>query len=368
MALPAPRGKECRLDLVPRWRQPARRLGVALLLSWAVAFALSTQFLIQPFIWPNWSLEEIGLAWFAILRDRVIVASLIAVGVVLSQALPLKSVWLRTGALAVAIWSFTFAGELVVQALDSFNTHSILPGTLRWTLLSLSAACTWHLWRSSRETSDALAREALHKVSIEHQLARTQLTALRSQIEPHFLFNSLATIRHLQGADPQAGAHVLANFVDYLSRTLPMIERREVRLEDELALVRAYLVVMAVRMAGRLQTTIDVPDALCDSAVPSLAVATLVENAIKHGLSPSPQGGRLEIRATASGDELELSVTDTGVGLGAGGSGSGIGLSNVRARLATLYGRRGTLQVAANPGGGVRASLRLPRTALEHAA
>jgi signal transduction histidine kinase len=348
------------LPAVAALRRGLGHFATALGISSAVAFMLSVQYLVQPWIWRNWPVDEVLVGWLYVLRDRLIVATLVALGVVLADSLAVRPPWLRTVALALGILLGALGGELAVQALSDFDHSSVVPWTVRSTLLSFAAAATLHLWRSSRDTREALGQESLRQFSIEQQLLHTRLSALRSQIEPHFLFNSLATIRHLQGTDPAAGSQLLANFVDYLRRVLPMTEHGEVRLAEEIALIRRYLAIMSVRMSGRLQVHIDAPAALDELAVPPLALATLVENAIKHGLTPSPHGGRLEIRAAVVNGNLRLDVFDDGVGLGTGSSGSGIGLSNVRARLATLYGMRGALQVAALPAGGVHAQLRLP--------
>jgi len=206
-----------------------------------------------------------------------------------------------------------------------------------------------------------LRNETLRNLNIEHQLTNTRLAALRSQIEPHFLFNTLATLRWLQRTEPDAGARLLANFIDYLSRIGPMLERTEVALGEEIDLMRAYLEVVEMRMGDRLQVAFDVPTALRQARVPPLALATLVENAVKHGISRAQYGGEIVILAREVAHQLVLSVTDTGVGFSQNSSsGTGIGLSNVRARLSTLYGGLGSLRVEANLPTGVRATLRVP--------
>jgi LytS/YehU family sensor histidine kinase len=154
---------------------------------------------------------------------------------------------------------------------------------------------------------------------------------------------------------------MLAGFIDYLRRVMPMLECSEVALGDEINLIRAYLAVIQLRMSGRLAVTFQVPDELRTTRVPPLALATLVENAIKHGLAPLPSGGTISITASSHQGLLELVVADNGVGLKAdSGGGTGIGLSNVRARLATLYGAKATLQVQANRPTGVCATIKLP--------
>ena len=151
------------------------------------------------------------------------------------------------------------------------------------------------------------------------------------------------------------------SFIDYLRRIMPMLDRSEVPLGEEVDLVRAYLAVIQVRMLARLKVALDVPDRLRHVLVPPLALATLVENAVKHGITPSPSGGEIRIGAVEHAGQLQLCVADTGVGLRADGTGgTGIGLSNVRARLTTLHGARAGLRVETNEPSGVRALLYLP--------
>jgi len=219
----------------------------------------------------------------------------------------------------------------------------------------------FYLWRMSSDSHEQLRTEALRRLSTEHQLTNTRLTALRSQIEPHFLFNTLATLRWLQRTEPEAGARMLASFVDYLRRMAPMLDCSEVALGEEIDLMRAYLAVVEMRMGGRLHVAIDVPPSLRHARVPPLALATLVENAVKHGISRAQDGGEIAIRARNIARQLVICVTDTGVGLNSSsGGGTGIGLSNVCSRLSTLYGPLGSLRVEANTPTGVRATLRLP--------
>jgi sensor histidine kinase YesM len=221
----------------------------------------------------------------------------------------------------------------------------------------------FYLWRMSSDSSEQLRNDALRSLNIEHQLTNTRLAALRSQIEPHFLFNTLATLRWLHRTEPEAGARLLATFIDYLRRIGPMLECAEVALGDEIDLMRSYLEVVEMRMGERLRVAIDVPPHLRRARVPPLALATLVENAVKHGISRSHHGGEIAILARDVAHQLVLSVTDTGAGFSPrSGGGTGIGLSNVCSRLSTLYGALGSLRVEANTPTGVRATLILPCT------
>jgi signal transduction histidine kinase len=347
-------------------RRPAGhvvRAALAFGFSTAIAFGMSLQFLAQLFVWRNWPIREVLQGWLYIFRDRLIVATLITLPIVFLGILRNQSPLLRSALLAASVLAGAIVGEWLVRLLyDQQNALApLLTDALRWSAVAFAVATTNYLWRASVDSGEQLRQESLHRQSVEQQLANTRLTALRKQIEPHFLFNTLATVRRLHQTDPAAGAGMLANFIDYLRRVLPMLGCSEVPLGDEVNLLRAYLAVIQLRMLGRLAITFQVPGDLRAARVPPLALATLVENAIKHGLAPLPSGGTISITASADHGQLELVVVDNGVGLKADSSGgTGIGLYNVRARLATLYGAKGTLQVQANQPAGVCATIRLP--------
>jgi LytS/YehU family sensor histidine kinase len=335
-------------------------------LSTAIAFGMSLQFLAQLFVWRNWPVSEVFEGWRYIFRDRLIVATMIALPVAFLDILRSKrpqSPLRRSALLAVSVLAGAIAGEWLVRLLDDEQTAvaPLLAAALRWSAVAFAVATTYYLWRASADSAERFRQESLRRQSVDQQLARTRLTALRQQIEPHFLFNTLATVRRLHQVDPVAGAGVLAQFIDYLRRVLPMLDCSEVALGDEINLIGAYLAVIRSRMVGRLAVTFQVPGNLRAARFPPLALATLVENAVKHGLAPLPAGGSIAISAAVRDGQLEVIVADNGVGLAADfAGGSGIGLYNVRARLATLYGAQASLQVQANQPTGVCATIRLP--------
>ncbi len=347
-------------------RRPSGHVARAILVfgfSTTIAFGMSLQFLAQLFVWRNWPIREVLQGWLYIFRDRLIVAILITLPIVLLGILRIRSPLLRSALLAASVLAGAIVGEWLVRLLyDEQNAlASLLTYALRWGAVAFAVATTYYLWRASADSGEQFRQESLRRQLVEQQLANTRLTALRKQIEPHFLFNTLATVRRLHQTDPAAGAGMLAGFIDYLRRVLPMLECSEVPLGDEVNLIRAYLTVIQLRMSGRLVVTFQVPGNLGTVLVPPLALATLVENAIKHGLTPRPSGGTISITASSYEGLLELVVADNGVGLKAdSGGGTGIGLYNVRARLATLYGAKAALQVQANRPTGVCATIRLP--------
>jgi signal transduction histidine kinase len=217
-----------------------------------------------------------------------------------------------------------------------------------------------YYYKRDADAAHRLHEAHLRRLNAERQETEARLRSLQAQIEPHFLFNTLAHIQRLGQVRPHDGRAMLCDLIDYLRSALPQMRERESTIGRELALVRAYLNVQQIRMGERLSVEIDVPCELLDVFLPPMMLLTLAENAIKHGLGPKREGGRLHIAARAAGDRVEVEVRDDGVGL-AIGAGRGRGLSNTRARLATMFGASGTLEIGSSAGGGVCALLALPR-------
>jgi two-component sensor histidine kinase len=210
-----------------------------------------------------------------------------------------------------------------------------------------------------RDAQRRLHRARLARVEIEKQVTETRLRLLQAQIEPHFLFNSLASVKRLYEREPEKGRALLRNLTDYLRVATLHARQRDARLGDEIALARSFLAIFQARMHGRLHVHIDVPDSLESARVPPLMVGTLVENAIKHGIDPRASGGSVSLFAATQDGVLELGVRDDGVGFKER-SGFGVGLANIRARLETLFAGEGSLELATNAEGGVTATIRLP--------
>ena len=221
----------------------------------------------------------------------------------------------------------------------------------------LVAGYVFYLRAQSTEVEAGAAE--LRRGALETQQLATRLRLLQAQVEPHFLFNTLSNIRRLAQTDAGAGRAMLAQLSRYLRAALPRMREHETTLADEIELVRAYLGLQQVRMGARLETAIDAPPALLEASVPPMMLATLVENAIKHGIAPLAEGGAIRISAQKADGALKLTVADTGRGLVAS-SGSGVGLANIRARLAALYGERAALRLEANSPRGVAAVITLP--------
>jgi len=210
------------------------------------------------------------------------------------------------------------------------------------------------------QSSDAEARTAeLRHGALETQQLATRLRLLQAQVEPHFLFNTLSNVRRLGQTDSGAGRAMLGQLTRYLRAALPRMRADDSTLAEEVDLVSAYLGVQKIRMGERLDFAIDAPAALLSARVPPMMLATLVENAIKHGIGPLAEGGSIRVNAESAPGVLILTVADSGRGFRAE-SGTGVGLANVRARLAALYGERAVLELKANTPRGVVASITLP--------
>jgi sensor histidine kinase YesM len=214
----------------------------------------------------------------------------------------------------------------------------------------------------------AMHAAEIDRLALDREMAEARLQVMQAQIEPHFLFNTLANVRRLYQTDIATGAKMLDNLMRYLEVALPRMRQAQSSVDREVGLVEAYLGVQAVRMGRRLSFELDIAPALRTLSLPPMMLLTLVENAIKHGLNPLPEGGRIVISAQRDGEQLKLEVRDDGRGFRES-SGAGTGLANIRARLALLHAETATLSLTENAGRGVTSTLVLPATrAMEDAA
>jgi signal transduction histidine kinase len=199
--------------------------------------------------------------------------------------------------------------------------------------------------------------------SLKRQLAEAQLKMMQAQVEPHFLFNTLASVDYLIETDPARASTMQKNLIQYLRAALPQMREGSTTLGKEIALCRAYLEILKVRMEDRLQYAITVPQGLASAQFPPMMLQSLVENAIKHGLEPKAEGGTLTLSADIANGNLRVTVADTGLGLGAASRpGTGVGLSNVNERLAALYAGSAKLTVESNTPSGTIATIEVPYT------
>lgn len=243
--------------------------------------------------------------------------------------------------------------------------------TLLWVLGSAILKYTYK-GRMQAEVKAAQATETAEAESLKRQVVEARMAAMQAQVEPHFLFNTLASIDHLIETDPARASTMQKNLIALLRASMPTMREANgdvtgsgtsgVRdLGRELAVIRPYLEILKVRMEERLVTHIDVPEGLLSAEFPPMMIQTLVENAIKHGLEPKPEGGELRLKVEIMHGKLQVVVADTGLGFGkAATAGTGVGLANIRERLQLLYGPRASLSVAENQPSGTVVTITVP--------
>ncbi|AOY00789.1 sensor histidine kinase [Jeongeupia sp. USM3] len=302
------------------------------------------------------------------LFDNVVIAN--AIGVLIWAQYALLN-WLglprllgHVIAVPVGIW-----GGLMLAALFGVADISgrLADPLANWRLivscLLLAGTATVVIVLYVRSVSDRAELAAEQRRSADAHQAETaaQLALLQAQIEPHFLFNTLANVRSLIVADPPLAQTMLDHLNGYLRASLGRTRRPRAHLADELQIVEPLLAIAAIRLQARLRYRVDVPAALRDALLPPLLLQPLVENALEHGIEAAITGGEIVVRAEATADGLlRLSVTDTGLGFTLEANGDGVGLANVRQRLASLYGEQGRLALYPNPPRGAIAELTLP--------
>ena len=201
-------------------------------------------------------------------------------------------------------------------------------------------------------------------VALEAQLTAARLNALQAQLHPHFLFNALNAISTLLRRDTRAAQEALTSFSELLRLALSHSSQPEVSLREDVEFLRCYVEIQQTRLGDRLRFEEEIDPAAFDCLVPALLLQPLVENAIRHGIEPSPDPGIVRVAIHPQDGWLLVTVEDNGAGLSAKeeehGSGTGIGLQNLRSRLETLYGTQQQVEVTTRNGGGVRVKVEIP--------
>ena len=207
------------------------------------------------------------------------------------------------------------------------------------------------------------AQQEAEYQTLKRQVAESKMQMMQAQIEPHFLFNTLASVEHLIETDPPRAAAMQHSLIDYLRAVIPQMRDQSVNtnLGREAEIVKAYLTLLKMRMEERLEFNIAIPEGLTSAVFPTMMLQTLVENAIKHGLEPKAEGGIITVSAEVAHNKLRVSVIDNGLGFGiAPTGGMGLGLQNIRERLALLYDAKAQLIISPNVANGVIAIIELP--------
>ncbi|WP_310387849.1 sensor histidine kinase [Roseateles sp.] len=225
--------------------------------------------------------------------------------------------------------------------------------------------------RLQAEVKAAQATETAEAESLKRQVVEARMAAMQAQVEPHFLFNTLASIDHLIETDPPRASQMQKNLIALLRASMPTMREANASgvrdLGRELAVIKPYLEILKVRMEERLQTEINVPEGLLSAEFPPMMMQSLVENAIKHGLEPKAEGGMLTVKAEVNHGKLAVTVADTGLGFGrAATSGTGVGLANIRERLMLLYGAKASVTVSENQPSGTKVTITVPYRSRGH--
>ncbi|MCC2962498.1 histidine kinase, partial [Massilia sp. IC2-278] len=213
------------------------------------------------------------------------------------------------------------------------------------------------------ELQTRTANAAAERESMQRQLSETKMQMMQAQVEPHFLFNTLASVEHLIETNPPRASAMQRSLIQYLRAVLPQMRDNILvtNLGREVDMVTAYLNLLKMRMEERLTVDMQIPEGLRNAAFPPMMLQSMVENAIKHGLECKPEGGTLKIVADVADGKLRLTVTDDGVGFGVVPSnGTGLGLPTIRERLRLLHGDAGQLHIASNSPTGVIAMVEVP--------
>jgi len=334
-----------------------------------VVFCLvvATELLAQPAVFDYWTLPAIASGFLDVyLQDLGYGAMILLALTAAERALPRLPPFARPLLIAAAILGGAFAGgvvDVLVHDLGAgyLETTRFAGEVLRWAVLSSAVVAIYVFNRGAAKAATRVHEAALERVALDRQMLEARLQVMRAQIEPHFLFNTLANVKRLCQSDLDRGLAMLDNLVRYLRAALPKLRAGATTLGQEADLVRAYLDVLQIRMGSYLAFSVDIPANMRDHAFPPMMLLTLAENAIKHGLAPSPEAGSIEIRARHRDGNLVVTVADTGVGFGvAQTGGTGIGLANTRARLSALYGVDAELALTTNEPRGVIATIRVP--------
>lgn len=344
------------MSIKPDWRRLGDLFWRTALFNLLVTLAL-TPFLQNRFLDLLISVEVVGFTIFALLWPA------------LHHRGPL---WVRAVLAALALLLGAFFGTVLVilvkgrdlaavfyetERMWSFGITSTL-GFIVGTLFTTVWAVRTRIARAEAE----LIRVEADRQRLARKNAEAELAVIRAQIEPHFLFNTLANLSFLIKDNPPQALAMLENLIDYLQAAVPRIRGETSTLRNELSMTSSYVSILQIRMGERLKASFDVPQDLLGLAFPPMMLITLVENSIKHGLNELQEGGSVHVAARRDGDTLCVTVADTGVGISPSGAQlrDGVGLSNIRERLSEMFGAKGELRLEANQPRGTLATLKVP--------
>ena len=308
----------------------------------------------------------------------IVVARAIVVGLLGMLAFGLFERWPRSLPKWLARWALQLVGVVVAMPLGALLAYWVTTGgdpqfaenpkrVIGYMHLFFSGVlfAPWIAMAALVRQRDAFVRDQalafeLERSEFERKALDARLRLLQAQVEPHFLFNTLANVQALVDAGSPQASRVLDSLIAYLRAAVPRLHEPATTLGQELQLVRAYLEVMQMRMPDRLQFALRIDDAATELKCPPMTLLTLVENAVRHGIDPGEEGGRIDVEVSLRDGRCRVRVTDTGVGLKSTGSGLGTGLSTLRERLQLAFGGDAQLRLTEVQPHGVSAELDFP--------
>jgi len=273
---------------------------------------------------------------------------------------PLRFAWYALVAAPCVVLGYFVASWILRNPFGGMSDASDLRAMLVLALLISICLSAVSIVQTRVARADAVHRQQqLRRTEAERLATEARLRLLQAQIEPHFLFNTLANVTSLIDTDAPRAKRMLEDFTEFLRAILASIREPSTTLRRERDLLSAYLRVLEVRMGCRLKYEFAIGEDALDRAIPAMVLQPLVENAVKHGIDPAPGGGKITIGSERCGDELVLCVTDDGVGH-APNARMGVGLGSLEERLRAEYGARARLSVDHPQGGGTRVTVTLP--------
>jgi signal transduction histidine kinase len=329
---------------------------LAMMCLWLTVYVTAVFLSTLPEVGAGVALRQAGVFAGSVLADTLPMAPLF---VMIANRTPSASVrryaWLL--AAMMMMWIYWASLDWITGETSRFVLlrASNLPCLFQAVLVFAAVAFR----NSARTVTSVLMQRQIDSAALEAEVKHARLQLLRAQIEPHFLFNTLATVRTLVRLDRTAAVDMIDNLMRYLSEALPQLRQDESSLYEELQLVKAYLRIHQIRMGTRLSYELLVPEKLRTERIPTMLLLTLVENALKHGINPAVEGGAICVSATCENAALVLKVTDSGQGLTVT-QGHGVGLANIRRRLSMLYGDAAVLSLGRIASRGMVATVSIP--------
>jgi sensor histidine kinase YesM len=292
----------------------------------------------------------------------------IILGLSATAAFALFEVWPRRLPRWIERWVLQVVAVGIAMPVTIFVMHRLVPGENHdWLLLAFLAMllAPWTALAAIIRQKEAFAHHqklafALERSELERQALDARLHLLQGQVAPHFLFNTLANVQALVDAGSPHASAVLRSLIAYLRAAVPLLHEPAATIERELQLVRPYLELMQMRMPDRLQYAMNVDPSALKVRCPPTTLLTLVENAVRHGIDPSEEGGRIDIDVERLGERCVVRVTDTGAGLRPSANGLGTGLTALRERLRLIFGDAAHLRLMSGTPRGVAVEVEMP--------